>query len=271
MLRITTSSEVFDLIQKAKTGAAAFCTNFFPVQPKLDSWIAHGELFAEARDSAAFFYRKDRDFWHWYYCARDLGALARESKSSRSLTSQPMVVDVVGREGALDNVVEALRGGGFKPHSRLVRLARPAKTEAQSELSGVTHAGTGDAGAVQALIESAFDRYADQLPAAYELEAATAAGQILAVRDGGELAAVLYFETQGFTSTVRYWVVAEQYREKRYGSALIRHYFSAEKNVRRFVLWVTAANENAAEKYRHYGYIPDGLVDHVLINDMIRA
>jgi hypothetical protein len=50
----------------------------------------------------------------------------------------------------------------------------------------------------------------------------------------------------------------------------LRHYFTAQSTVRRFVLWVTAANENAVLKYRHYGYNPDGLEDHVLVNKMIR-
>ena len=45
MSPVTASSQVFDAIQKAKTGASAFCTNFFPVQAKLEGWINHGELF----------------------------------------------------------------------------------------------------------------------------------------------------------------------------------------------------------------------------------
>ena len=49
----------------------------------------------------------------------------------------------------------------------------------------------------------------------------------------------------------------------------MRHYFSAQQAVRRFVLWVTAANEDALNKYRHYGYNPDGLVDHVLANPLV--
>jgi ribosomal protein S18 acetylase RimI-like enzyme len=121
------------------------------------------------------------------------------------------------------------------------------------------------------LLESAFDRYADQLPRAYEIEGAIAARQIMAIKCDGVLAALLYFETQGFTSTVRYWVVAEGFRSKRFGAALMRHYFASQAAVRRFILWVTADNENAVQKYRHYGYSPDGLVDHVLVNPMIRS
>jgi GNAT superfamily N-acetyltransferase len=105
----------------------------------------------------------------------------------------------------------------------------------------------------------------------YEVEAAIEAQQILAIRCEGALAALLFFESQGFTSTVRYWVVAERFKSHRFGSALIRHYFAAQSAVRRCILWVTADNENAVMKYRHYGYHPDSLVDRVLVNEMIRA
>ncbi len=52
---------------------------------------------------------------------------------------------------------------------------------------------------------------------------------------------------------------------------LMRHYLESHGGVRRFTLWVAAVNQNAIEKYRHYGYAPDGLVDQVLVNEMISA
>ena len=273
MSPVTASTQVFDVIQKAKTGASAFCTNFFPVQAKLDGWIKHGELFTESREGAAFFYRKEQDFWHWYFCAADTGTLRRETESSSILKNEPVVVDVVGKNGTLGELLGAVEATGFKRYRQLVRLARPAKTESDVPAgeSPVTFAAASDVPAIVALLGVAFDRYADQLPTAYELESAAEAKQILAIRGEAGLAALLFFETQGVTSTVRYWVVAERYRANRYGSALIRHYFASEKAVRRFVLWVTADNENAVEKYKHYGYSTDGLIDQVLINKMVRA
>ncbi len=273
MTPVTASSQVFDAIQKAKTGASAFCTNFFPVQAKLDAWIKHGELFVEARDGAVFFFRREQNFWHWYFCAGDAAALRRETQISPALKTEAVVTDLVGKAGTMDELLKAVEAGGFRPYSRLVRLARVAQTEAETAAgeNPVVWAEKHDVDGVLKLIESAFDRYADQVPTVYELEAAIEAKQILVIRAAQGLAALLFFETQGVTSTVRYWVVGEQYRANRYGSALIRYYFASQKAVRRFVLWVTAANENAVEKYHHYGYSSDGLIDHVLVNDMIRA
>jgi hypothetical protein len=51
----------------------------------------------------------------------------------------------------------------------------------------------------------------------------------------------------------------------------MRYYLATHGAVRRFILWVTVSNENAVQKYRHYGYAPDGLIDDVLVNQMIRS
>src|SRR5262249_25874678 len=133
----------------------------------------------------------------------------------------------------------------------------------------ITFAQPQDSKAILHLLQASFNRYADQLPAPYELQEAVANNHILAAKKEETLGGFLFFETQGLTSTVRYWVVDEQFRSLRLGSALMRHYFAAQKAVRRFILWVTAKNENALQKYRHYNYAPDGLVDHVLANALI--
>jgi hypothetical protein len=263
---------VFDAIQQVKAGAPAFCTNFFPVQRKLQEWVEHGELLVEIRGEAAFFLRQDRDFWHFYFCAREAAALRREIAALADLKSRRLAADLVGNEEALREVIGALASAGFRPYARLQRMARAGGPMASSASTGdapVGRAEQGDGPAVLALLEAGFDRFADQLPLLREIEAAIAAQQILAVKIEGTLAAVLFFETQGFTSSVRYWAVAAPFRDRRLGAVLMRRYLESHSAVRRFTLWVVADNRNAIEKYRHYGYEPDGLVDHVLVNELI--
>jgi hypothetical protein len=271
MAPVTTVNQVLDAIQVAKAGASAFCTNFFPAQGKLQAWIDHGELLIELRDRSAFFFRKDRDFWHLYFCASNMALLQQEIKTLPPFVTERVAVDLVGAEAALGELLNVVESAGFRRYARLLRLSRSAQTaQPQTTADGVeVHcAEKTDCQAITDLVEGSFDRYADQLPMPYEIEAAVAARQVLAVKHEGTLAALLFFESQGFTSTIRYWVVAEPFRSHRFGSALIRHYFATQSAVRRFILWVTVDNENAVLKYRHYGYVPDGLMDHVLLNEM---
>ncbi len=260
-----------DALQRVKASAPAFATNFFPMQKKLEAWTGHGELFCESRTGAAFFFRKDRDLWHLHFAANDPETLLRQIETVDELKQLPVTTDIVGPESAVSGIIGVLEGAGFRRYRRLQRMARPALPLAKSDSppAPITDAAPSDRDAVLHLLDVSFDRYADLLPGPYEIEAALDQKQILCVKSDGELAAMLYFETQGLSSTLRYWAVAEAFRAKRLGSALMRHYFETQGAVRRFVLWVVAENRNAVEKYEHYGYRADGLIDHVLVNKLI--
>ena len=226
----------------------------------------------DIRKHLAFFTRRDRDFWHLYFCAPDLATLRQEVTALPSLRTEPVAIDLVGGGTNLEDLVGAVEAAGFRRYAQLLRLARssqPGRVQSSSENAEVVWAEQADRQAIMDLLECSFDRYADQLPMPYEIEAAISARQIQVVRCKEVVAALLFFETQGLTSTIRYWVVAERFRSHRFGSALMHQYFAAQSAVRRFLLWVTADNENAVLKYRHYGYNPDGLIDHVLVNEMI--
>ncbi|HEY3932886.1 MAG TPA: GNAT family N-acetyltransferase [Verrucomicrobiae bacterium] len=272
MIQFRKVDEVFDAIQKTKAKASDFRTNFFPVPAKLQNWIERDELLGEVRDGATFFFRKDRDFFRFYFCAGSLEKLESEILTLSFLKNGSVATDLVGNETAVAEMCAPLEAAGFSRYAQLQRMARPAQTGglAVSNLP-VVFAEKADAPTVLELIENAFDRFGEQLPALYEIEAAISNRQIFVVKRDGKIAGLLFFETQGFNSIVRFWAVAEKFRALKIGSALMQHYFKTQNAVRRFTLWVNAANENAIQKYKHYGYAPDGLIDCVLANKMIRT
>ncbi len=272
MSPVNTVEQVFDAIQSAKAGAPAFRTNFFPVQAKLQDWIDHDELLADRPDGTALFLRRDRDFWRLYFCAGTLDSLRRELARLERVKTEPIVLDLIGNDTALDEMVSALEPAGFRRYARLQRMARSSQSgisPPNGDEAPVDFALKEDGADVQRLLELSFDRYADQLPSRHEIDAAIAGRQILTVKFNDELAGLLFFETQGFTSTLRYWAVGERFRSLRVGGALMRHYFVIHGTARRFLLWVVSDNQNAIEKYQHYGYMPDGLRDQVLVNEKI--
>jgi ribosomal protein S18 acetylase RimI-like enzyme len=269
MSPIRQAGQVFDAVQKAKADAPAFCTNFFPVESKLQGWIEHGELSGEVHAGAALFLRKDRDFHHFYFCAADEMALQRAVAAWSGWKSGPMVTDLIGNEYAVNRLSPVLEPAGFRRYTRLQRMARIGRPETGGHAVSADFAGKADGRTVLGLIENLFDRYGEQLPMPYEIGSAIENRQVLAARCDGAMAGLLMFETQGLASAVRFWGVAEKFRARRVGSALMQHYFQTHAVVRRFTLWVNSNNENAISKYRHYGYAPDGLVDQILANDMI--
>lgn len=274
MTPIRTVSQVFDAIQQAKAGAVDFCTNFFPVQRRVQEWIDHEELQGDFRNGASFYFRRDRDFHHLYFCAASQTALKREVACLSELNSARMVLDLVGNETGMNGLLALWEASGFRLYKQLCRMARasgpgaPASSEIESR---VEFAEKTDCEEILALLEQSFDRYGEQLPTRLELEAAVESRQVLVSKHDAVVAGLLFFETQGLSSTLRFWAVAPECRMLRFGSALMQHYFATQSAVRRFVLWVATDNLDALEKYRHYGYAPDGLVDFVLANELIQS
>jgi GNAT superfamily N-acetyltransferase len=272
MRLIESASEVAELISRAKADAPGYVSNFYPGPPKLQGWITHGELFCEQRDGSALFLRKDRDFWHLSFCTPSSESLQRAVTALPLLATEPVVVDLVGSEAALVGLTALFETTGFRRYKRLLRLARIVTFETPSLAAPpdprVVLAGQADGQSILDLLLRSFDQRAEQIPKLHEIEAAVAAGQIWVVWVGGGLAGLLFFETQGLTSTLRYWLIAPEFRALGLGAGLMRRYFAEHAAVRRFLLWVVADNVNAIAKYEHYSFAPDGLVDQVLATEM---
>lgn len=273
MRLIESAVEVGKAVGHAKEGAPAYCSNFFPAPKKLERWIAHRDLYSDGGEGTALFFRKDRGFWHLHFCAAGPSLLQQALARCATLSTDAIVVDLVGLEPAVAGLAGIFEGAGFRRYSRLFRMARltpgtgPVAAPPDPRL---TVAGPADVQCVHELLLRSFDRRAEQLPQPYEIEAAVDAGQIRIARGNGRLAGLLFFETQGLTSTLRYWLIDPEFRAAGLGSALIRCYFAEQHAVRRFLLWVVADNADAIGKYEHYGYAPDGLVDLVLANEVTR-
>jgi len=271
---VESASEVGEAISRAKADASGYCSNFFPSPRKLQGWITHGEIFSDQRDGTALFLRKDRDFWHLYFCAANPTLLQRAVTAFPMLKIEPVVLDLVGQEPALANLARLFETAGFRLYNRLFRMARTVPPATPSVAIApdprVTIASKPDCQSILDLLLRSFDCRAEQVPMLYEIEAAVESGQIWVVRGEGALAGLLFFETQGFTSMLRYWLIVPEFRAQRFGSGLMHRYFAEHPAVRRFLLWVIADNDNAIAKYEHYGFVPDGLVDQVLANVIIR-
>src|ERR1041385_7897691 len=229
MTPILSVKQALDAIQQAKAGATAFCTNFFPTPAKLQAWVDHRELFGDVKGQSSFLFRKDRDFFRFYFSAPSADNLRQDLGVVPEIKTAPLVADIVGNETAVRELLSLLQAAGFLSYrglSRLIRSAQPGVAPAPPGATQIVWAETADRDAILDLLNRSFNHYADQIPASYEIEVAINARQILAIKSDVALAAILFFETQGFTSTVRYWVVSDNFQSRGFGSALIRHSFA---------------------------------------------
>jgi len=272
MRKVGSMDEVYAALQAVKNKASAYCTNFFPVPNKLLARIEAGQLLLDASPDAVVFLNPDCDFWRIHFCAANPAALRRKFESLATIKTDPVVIEIIQPENQTDDLLPVIKAIGFRPYARLCRLARAGSAqpaEKSVDAGQAVYAAAADAREIHELIDDSFDRYAEQIPQKADIEIALKNRQILIVKNNQTIAGLLYFETTGASSAIRYWLVSQKFRSLSYGSVLMRNYLATHSAIRRFTLWVMADNEGALQKYRHYGYTNDGLIDQVLVNENV--
>ena len=269
LTRVANIQQYLEAVQHVRPGSQGLLTNFYASRDQVLGWISRRRLFVVEAEGAACFLRCDRDFYHLHHLAADKRAL------SRILALLPVVIpegiiatDLVGRGTEVDELSKLYEGQGFRRYRLLMRMVRftDGKPVRAEEDSDVVEAVPEDAAAVLAFFEGTLDRFVEQIPEIEELQSAAIRKEILVARRGREFAGVLVMRITGMSATLRYWIVNGKFRNRGIGSRLIRRFFQICSGGKRVVLWVFPDNEDAIEKYRHYGFAPDGLVDQVLVN-----
>ncbi|HEU4732091.1 MAG TPA: GNAT family N-acetyltransferase [Kofleriaceae bacterium] len=288
------------LEQVRRTGPLV--TNFYPVPDKLQRSIERGELFSLTAGNVVFVLRRDRDFLHLSFVASTAAELAGALRERVASLGETVTVDLLGPRERVAEIAEPFAQAGFRGHCTLHRMTRVAKQTKQTKQEDaaspppasdpeVVFASRDDAAELAGMLDAALDRHAEQIPDEDELARAASERKILVIRSGpaagkaeprgvgtpvvlpagrgaspaGSIAGLLFFEVTGQSSLLRHWLVDPAHRDQRIGARLMRRYLADCKDVRRFLLWVISDNHNAIDRYRHYGYQQDGLIDQVLI------
>jgi hypothetical protein len=179
----------------------------------------------------------------------------------------PLTVDIIGRAGENNSIIQEWYSIGFHEHVVILRLVRTAPWKIDNpEIMASTDVVTErDATNVLKLMDENFDQYADRIPDEIEIGDAIREKKIIAVKNQGVLIGFLWYDRIGLTSTIRFWCVSRAIQGGGVGGGMIRAYRQVCGDVRRHLLWVRDNNSQARACYQHYGYVADGLEDHVLL------
>ncbi len=257
--------EALERVRPTGTGPV---TNWFATPERIDFWIARNSLTLLQGDRALLILRRERGFQRVYHSAADIEALSAVLRyfGGELAASGILTTDLIGRSVDVEPVASIYRESGFANHNCLVRMIRMAASEeiAESE-PNVEFAEATDVAAVADFLGRLLDPYTDQIPDEDEIREAAAGRKIILVRRGESVNGLILFETMGLTSHLRYWYVDSSARNKGIGASLIRQFFRLSMGSKRLILWVVGDNSDAISRYRHYGFLPETLVDRIMI------
>ncbi len=258
--------ELDDAIARVRQRGAAWSSNLFASREELANWIERGGVCLSANEASVLVPRQDRDFCRVYHVSADPESLGGQLELLNG-KGGPFVADLVGQPNHIRSAAGVYAAHGFERYRCLFRMSRPGSTAYSSHTSdaSVEIATADDAPQVLAFLERLLDPYVDQIPEETDLRCAAARRNILMTRGAGSPSGVLVFEKTCSTASLRYWYVAPEAQGRGTGAQLIKTFFRLCGDVRRIVLWVAGGNEDSIAKYRHYGFVRDGLMDQIML------
>ena len=262
-------SLLHDAIKRVKQDAESFTTNYFASPEQTSKWIARERLHYAESEGSLFLFRRDRDFYHMYHFAKSLPTLRNAIAASNPICTveRTLAVDLIGKLDDVNELADVYETCGFRGYTSLIRMSKVASASSAESLDDrqTVFAEPDDVPAIVSMLESALDRFVEQIPERDEIVNAVEQKNILVFRQERDLGGLLIFETKGLTSLLRYWYVRAAHRDQGIGARLMKTYFRLCHTSTRLVLWVVANNRDAIEKYHHYGFQEESLQDRVMV------
>lgn len=257
-------SEIQTLMANIRNLRKEFYTNFFPYDFRVELWISKHTLFYTDSSDTVLFYNVNDGFVNLFYCSVSLEAL---DNSLKSLDKNDIYVTELVANNVVSPVQDIFFKNGFIKRSSLIRMTRINESGAinYDKDNKIRNARISDLANIQDLISYNFDKFSEQLPDYEQIINYINQGDIFVRYDDDKIAGFLIYALTGSTIQLKFWLVCEEYRDKKIGSALIHEFFNRGKHTHRQTLWVIDSNENAIKRYEHYGFNKEDLFDTVLI------
>jgi ribosomal protein S18 acetylase RimI-like enzyme len=182
-----------------------------------------------------------------------------------------LVVDIVTKNELCEEkrVFEEHR---FNIYTSLIRMSYYGNNHHLdgSNSTAVRNATPEDTTAVMELLTFYFDPRAEQLPDMEELTEWIRNSNIILFEKLGKVAGFIIYDLKPKTLYLRYWFVHPDYRDLKIGSHLFKEFLSRGKDTQRKMFWVIRTNQNAINRYLHYGFKEENMYNFVFVNKNLK-
>lgn len=271
MDKVNRITEIQTDIKAIKTNNKGFITNFYPEFDKLNVWIENGQFHKKLIGNTVFFLKEKTEFSHLFYCSTSTDALNDSLSQLKFIIGKTLLIaDIIGKESDIQSIVQIFRENEFYLYTTLNRMSRSTtKDEYKNSYPSLIKAEMAHTEAIFNILNRYFDPLAEQLPTKDEINNWIKLNHLILIEEKSEILGFVIFDLIGVTSYLRYWFVHPQYRDRKIGSTLLQEYFKISAETKRQLFWVIQTNENAINRYLHYGFHPENLYDYIMTNKNI--
>lgn len=274
MTPVTSITDLDQAVAAVRRQADHYVTNLYSDRPSLEQWVADRSLTQVTTETSLLLVRQRDDFNQLYFAAINQDALSNTLQQTLSEITRPVIVDLIGPASAIKPIGDNFLSHGFRLRERLLRLSvvPPFKRSSHVFPSNlhVVEARPTDVEWISAALSADFDPLVDQFPSHEELDQLIANRHVLVCLIQDQPAGFVLCYRNGSTALVKYWYVSPAFRGQGVGSALMSALVEPAPRPKRVLLWVKDRNQVAIERYEHYGFQREGLVDEVYCLEEVR-
>lgn len=261
------SDELIGKIDHLRRGNKDFITNAFLPAQQLISMIDSGEITAiTSSEGVIILLEEEQQLTRLYFYAANIESLRHIPLLIPQNINKAVVTDIVGKNPIAAKLCAELEKYDFYKHNELIRMNRKNEAGVPGAASNVVLAGADDVNEIMDILYGEFDIYVSRLPTRQKVEEAVSKGEITIVTQQNMIAGLAYFVKLGERLKYLYQIaVRKNYRGRGIADDLLTYMFENTAKDTVFQLWVESKNSFAIRKYQKYSFVPDGLVDYIML------
>lgn len=272
MNRVVDISFIHNTINSYKRIAKNSIHNFYLSSEKIEHLIKEKKLWYHLEPNTTFLFKENDEFYNLYYISNGIDKLKDDLiLLNKKYLGKTFVSDILTKQ-IDDEILNVFNQANYNQYGSLIRMYRTSeKYSSKIETdSDVVYACLSDINSIYEYYTTFFDKKIEQVPSYDELVSYINKENVLIYKENQNIIAFLIFQIMGATTYLRYWFVHPDYRNKKIGSKLLKHFFDKGKDSSRQILWVIQTNDDAIQKYTHYGFVKENLFNYVVVNKNIK-
>jgi hypothetical protein len=243
------------------------CTNSYWSSKEIIHTLEKSTTLISSQSKALLFIEITRfDFWRLYFFIQDITKINWDIFKDKKLITEIVVRS--SKKELWNSILQNFeKKGQFKIYDTFNRMYRNKQEIDVKDIdfSIIDIASSEDMFKIRDLLETNFDLYSSKIPSLEELIKLKETTFI--IKDKEQIVAFFITEKKGVTLEFRYWLVLENYRNKKYGSILMKRVLSFDPEIVRIISWISEKNGNVIQAHKQLGFKEDGLTNYILYRE----
>lgn len=261
MRKLTDFSEYSSFRKSFKKDFPKMVSNLTAFPSEIMDWIRNGELYVVESFNGWILIHSKEIVSNLFFISPSYADAEKTIEAFKKLNNwkaNPIVIEEISK-----STTPSLN---IPVNMTLTRMTRSGSIPHINDIGkGIQYATTIDKEKIRKILLENFDPCCESIPSIDEIEDLILKDSVVLFCKNGNIMGLMICEKDKSTIHLRYWWVSPCMRNAGVGSSLLNEFFRMGEKTTRQILWVNVDNENAINRYKHFGFEQELMFDYVHI------